>query len=164
MPARAEEIAHAEEEGIKFELLTNPVRIHGDEKGFVCGVTCVRMRLGEPGKDGRRRPIVVEGSEFDIPCDELVVALGTTPNPLIRAAIRIFRPPRRAPLSRTRTAGRPYPAVRGRRRHDGSGDGHTCDGARGKRAAKRYSKTARRAPESGLKRRPTCFSIMSRYS
>ena len=86
MPARAEEIAHAEEEGIKFELLTNPVRIHGDEKGFVCGVTCVRMRLGEPGKDGRRRPIVVEGSEFDIPCDELVVALGTTPNPLIKSS------------------------------------------------------------------------------
>lgn len=84
MPARAEEIDHAEEEGIKFELLTNPVKIHGDERGFVNGMTCVRMALGEPDASGRRRPVVVEGSEFFLPCDEVVVALGTTPNPLIK--------------------------------------------------------------------------------
>lgn len=84
MPARAEEIDHAEEEGIKFELLTNPVKIHGDERGFVSGMTCVRMALGEPDASGRRRPVVVEGSEFFLPCDEVVVALGTTPNPLIK--------------------------------------------------------------------------------
>lgn len=84
MPARAEEIVHAEEEGIKFELLTNPVRIHGDERGFVNGMTCVRMELGEPDASGRRRPVTVEGSEFFLACDEIVVALGTTPNPLIK--------------------------------------------------------------------------------
>ena len=84
MPARAEEIDHAEEEGIKFELLTNPVKIHGDERGFVNAMTCVRMALGEPDASGRRRPVVVEGSEFFLPCDEVVVALGTTPNPLIK--------------------------------------------------------------------------------
>lgn len=84
MPARAEEIVHAEEEGIKFELLTNPVRIHGDERGFVNGMTCVRMELGEPDASGRRRPVTVEGSEFFLACDEIIVALGTTPNPLIK--------------------------------------------------------------------------------
>lgn len=84
MPARAEEIVHAEEEGIKFEMLTNPVRIHGDERGFVNGMTCVRMELGEPDASGRRRPVTVEGSEFFLACDEIIVALGTTPNPLIK--------------------------------------------------------------------------------
>lgn len=84
MPARAEEIVHAEEEGIKFELLTNPVRIHGDERGFVNGMTCVRMELGEPDASGRRRPVTLEGSEFFLACDEIIVALGTTPNPLIK--------------------------------------------------------------------------------
>ena len=84
MPARAEEIVHAEEEGIKFELLTNPVRIHGDEHGFVNGMTCVRMELGEPDASGRRRPVTLEGSEFFLACDEIIVALGTTPNPLIK--------------------------------------------------------------------------------
>lgn len=84
MPARAEEIEHAEEEGIKFELLTNPVEIHGDERGFVSGITCVRMELGEPDASGRRRPVTVAGSEFFMPCDEVIVALGTTPNPLIK--------------------------------------------------------------------------------
>ena len=84
MPARAEEIVHAEEEGIKFELLTNPIRIHGDERGFVNGMTCVRMELGEPDASGRRRPVTLEGSEFFLACDEIIVALGTTPNPLIK--------------------------------------------------------------------------------
>lgn len=84
MPARAEEIVHAEEEGIKFELLTNPVRIHGDERGFVNGMTCVRMELGEPDASGRRRPVTLEGSDFFLACDEIIVALGTTPNPLIK--------------------------------------------------------------------------------
>ena len=84
MPARAEEIVHAEEEGVKFELLTNPVRIHGDERGFVNGMTCVRMELGEPDASGRRRPVTLEGSEFFLACDEIIVALGTTPNPLIK--------------------------------------------------------------------------------
>ncbi len=83
MPARAEEIEHAEEEGIKFELLTNPVEILG-EGGTVAGMRCIRMELGEPDASGRRRPVPVAGSEFDISCDEVIVALGTTPNPIIK--------------------------------------------------------------------------------
>lgn len=83
MPARAEEIEHAEEEGIKFELLTNPVEILG-ENGAVTGMKCIRMELGEPDASGRRRPVPVEGSEFTVPCDEVIVALGTTPNPIIK--------------------------------------------------------------------------------
>ena len=83
MPARAEEIEHAAEEGIKFELLTNPVEILG-ENGAVTGMRCVRMSLGEPDASGRRRPLPVEGSEFDIACDEVIVALGTTPNPILK--------------------------------------------------------------------------------
>ena len=83
MPARAEEIGHAEEEGIRFELLTNPVEILG-ENGAVSGMRCIRMELGEPDASGRRRPVPVAGSEFDIACDEVIVALGTTPNPIIK--------------------------------------------------------------------------------
>lgn len=83
MPARAEEIMHAEEEGIKFQLLTNPVEILGQD-GKVCGIKCIRMELGEPDASGRRRPVPVEGSEFVIDVDQVIVSLGTSPNPLIR--------------------------------------------------------------------------------
>ena len=83
MPARAEEIEHAEEEGTKFELLTNPVEISGED-GAVTGKKCVRMELGEPDASGRRRPVPVEGSEFIVDCDEVIVALGTTPNPILK--------------------------------------------------------------------------------
>ena len=83
MPARAEEIHHAEQEGIEFKLLTNPVRILGDENGWVSGVECVRMELGEPDASGRRRPVAVAGSEFVIDVDMLVVAVGSKTNPLI---------------------------------------------------------------------------------
>lgn len=83
MPARAEEVHHAEQEGIRFQLLTNPTRILGDEKGWVSGVECVRMELGEPDASGRRRPTAVEGSEFVIDIDMLVVAAGSKTNPLI---------------------------------------------------------------------------------
>ena len=83
MPARAEEVHHAEQEGIKFQLLTNPVRILGDDNGWACGVECVRMELGEPDASGRRRPTAVEGSEFVIDIDMLVVAAGSKTNPLI---------------------------------------------------------------------------------
>ncbi|MBR4292187.1 MAG: FAD-dependent oxidoreductase, partial [Clostridia bacterium] len=84
LPARAEEIHHAKEEGIEFKLLTNPVAINTDEKGRVKSMTCIRMELGEPDASGRRRPIEVEGSEFDIELDTVIMALGTSPNPLIR--------------------------------------------------------------------------------
>ncbi|OUO91287.1 glutamate synthase (NADPH), homotetrameric [Gordonibacter sp. An230] len=83
MPARAEEIHHAEQEGVKFELLTNPVRVLGDDKGWVRGLECVRMELGAPDESGRRRPEAVAGSEFVIDVDMLVIAVGSKTNPLI---------------------------------------------------------------------------------
>lgn len=83
VPARAEEVHHAEEEGVIFDFLTNPVEIFGDEHGNVCGMRCIRMQLGEPDGSGRRRPIPIEGSEFDIEVDTVIFALGTSPNPLV---------------------------------------------------------------------------------
>ena len=83
LPARQEEVHHAKEEGIIFDLLTNPVEIIADEKGWVKAVKCVRMELGEPDASGRRRPVVVEGSEFEIEADTVIMSLGTSPNPLI---------------------------------------------------------------------------------
>jgi len=83
MPARREEIEHAKEEGIIFRLLTNPLRILGDEKFNVKAVECIKMELGEPDKSGRRSPVPVEGSEFTIPADVVVIAIGTSPNPII---------------------------------------------------------------------------------
>jgi glutamate synthase (NADPH/NADH) small chain len=83
MPARAEEVHHAEEEGLIFKFLTNPIRIVGDEKGNVKGMECLRMELGEPDASGRRRPIAVKGSEFIIDIDTLIMSLGTNANPLL---------------------------------------------------------------------------------
>jgi glutamate synthase (NADPH/NADH) small chain len=83
VPARAEEVEHAHEEGVMFDFLTNPVEIYGDENGNVVGMRCIRMELGEPDDSGRRRPIPIEGSEFDIEVNTVVMALGTSPNPLV---------------------------------------------------------------------------------
>lgn len=83
MPARVEEVVHAEEEGIEFMLLTNPVKYIGDEKGFVKQVECLRMTLGEEDASGRKRPVPIEGSEFRIDIDQAIVAIGTLPNPII---------------------------------------------------------------------------------
>jgi glutamate synthase (NADPH/NADH) small chain len=83
MPARAEEIHHAEEEGIEFHLLTAPTQYLGDEKGRLTGMTCQQMELGEPDDSGRRRPVVIEGSEFDLDCDLAIVAVGSGANPLL---------------------------------------------------------------------------------
>lgn len=83
LPARAEEVHHAKEEGIEFRMLTNPYEILGDEAGWVTGIRCVRMELGEPDESGRRSPRVMEGSEFELPCDTVIMSLGTSPNPLI---------------------------------------------------------------------------------
>lgn len=83
LPARLEEVHHAKEEGIIFEVLTNPTEILVDEKGWVRGIKCVRMELGEPDASGRRRPVEVPNSEFEIEVDSVVMALGTSPNPLI---------------------------------------------------------------------------------
>lgn len=84
LPARVEEVHHAKQEGIAFEFLTNPVRILGDEQSRVRGIECVRMELGEPDESGRRRPVEVKGSEFVIEADLVIMALGTSPNPLIK--------------------------------------------------------------------------------
>ncbi len=83
LPARVEEVHHAKEEGIIFDLLTNPVEILADENDWVTGIKCIRMELGEPDASGRRRPVEVAGSEFTIECDTVVMSLGTSPNPLI---------------------------------------------------------------------------------
>lgn len=85
MPARREELHHAKEEGVIFHTLTNPVRIIGNADGWVTGMECIRMELGEPDASGRRRPVPIQGSEFVLECDTVVMALGTTPNPLISA-------------------------------------------------------------------------------
>ena len=86
MPARAEEILHAEKEGIQFEFLAAPVAVLGNEQNWVAGLRCVRMKLGEPDAFGRARPITIPGSEFDLQCDIVVVAIGTRANPLLTAA------------------------------------------------------------------------------
>lgn len=84
MPARAEEIHHAKEEGIDFKLLCNPIKVHGDENGWATQMECIKMELGEPDESGRRRPVAVENSEFMIDADVVVIAIGQTPNPLIK--------------------------------------------------------------------------------
>ena len=85
MPARKEEVKHAKEEGVAFRMLTNPVEMIGNERGWLTGVRCVRMELGEPGPDGRRRPVAVPGSEFVIDASLVIVAVGTSANPLVQA-------------------------------------------------------------------------------
>lgn len=85
LPARKEEVEHAEEEGIIFKTLTNPVEVIGNEAGEVSGIKCVEMELGEPDASGRRRPIVKEGSEFVLEVDTMIMSIGTSPNPLIRS-------------------------------------------------------------------------------
>ena len=88
LPARVEEVHHAKEEGIVFNLLTNPVEILTDENGWVKGMRCIRMELGEPDASGRRRPVPVEGSEFTIDVDTVIMSLGTSPNPLISSTTK----------------------------------------------------------------------------
>ena len=84
VPARKEEVHHAQEEEVEFKLLTNPVRVIGDEKDYVTGIECIKMELGEPDEKGRRRPMPVEGSNFVLEVDAMIDALGTSPNPLLR--------------------------------------------------------------------------------
>lgn len=91
MPARVEEIENAEEEGIVFKLLTNPIRFFGDEKGWVKQMECIKMKLGEPDKSGRRRPIPIEGSEFLMDVDTAIIAIGRTPNPIIQLTTKGLR-------------------------------------------------------------------------
>jgi glutamate synthase (NADPH/NADH) small chain len=85
MPARAEEVKHAREEGVEFQMLTNPVEFLGDEKGWLTGAKCVRMELSEPDESGRRKPVVIQGSEFVIPANVVIIGVGTTANPMIQS-------------------------------------------------------------------------------
>ncbi len=85
LPARKEEVEHAEAEGIEFNLLNNPCAIHGDENGRVCGIECIKQELGEPDEKGRRKPVAVEGSNWILEVDTVIIAIGTSPNPLIRS-------------------------------------------------------------------------------
>jgi glutamate synthase (NADPH/NADH) small chain len=86
MPARAEEMKHAREEGIDFRMLTNPVEFVGDEKGWLTGARCVRMELGEPDASGRRKPVAIAGSEVVLPADVAIIGVGTSANPMIQSA------------------------------------------------------------------------------
>ncbi len=88
LPARAEEVHHAKEEGIIFDLLTNPVEILEDENGWVKGIRVIKMELGEPDESGRRSPVEIKGSEYEIECDTVIMSLGTSPNPLISSTTR----------------------------------------------------------------------------
>ena len=99
LPARAEEVHHAKEEGSVFRMLANPVEVLGDEQGWVRGLRCVEMTLGEPDESGRRRPVEKEGSEFDVPCDVVIMALGTSPNPLLAATTSGLETDRRGCLT-----------------------------------------------------------------
>jgi glutamate synthase (NADPH/NADH) small chain len=85
MPARAEEVKHARQEGIEFQVLTAPVEFLSDGKGWLTGVRCLKMQLGEPDASGRRRPVAIEGSEFDLPLSVAVIAIGTTANPIVQS-------------------------------------------------------------------------------
>ena len=86
LPARLEEVEHAEEEGIQFKLLTNPVEVLGDERGWVKSLQCIEMELGAPDESGRRRPIPKPDSEFTLDVDTMIMAIGTSPNPLLSKA------------------------------------------------------------------------------
>ncbi|MDD6365383.1 MAG: NADPH-dependent glutamate synthase [Bacteroidales bacterium] len=98
LPARAEEVHHAHEEGVEFRMLTNPVEIIGDENGWVKAVRCIRMELGEPDESGRRSPVAVPGSEFEIQTDTVIMSLGTSPNPLIASTTKGLETTRRGCL------------------------------------------------------------------
>lgn len=88
LPARREEVHHAKEEGIEFKMLTNPTRVLGDDKGWVTGLSCIEMELGEPDQSGRRSPVEKPGSDFDLECDVVIMALGTSPNPLLKSTTK----------------------------------------------------------------------------
>ena len=131
LPARVEEVHHAKQEGICFRMLTNPAEVLGDERGWVTGIRCVEMELGEPDQSGRRSPVVKPGSEFDIACDVVIMALGTSPNPLLAATTAGLETDRRGCITadgqRRHVARR---GLRGRRRRNRRRDRHPRHGRR----------------------------------
>ncbi|MCR5072048.1 MAG: NADPH-dependent glutamate synthase [Bacteroidales bacterium] len=111
LPARREEVHHASEEGIIFDMLTNPVEVIGDERGWVKALKCVKMELGEPDESGRRSPVPIEGSEFEIPTETVIMALGTSPNPLISKTTKGLEITRRGCLVATEEGATTRPGV-----------------------------------------------------
>ena len=111
LPARKEEVHHAIEEGIIFDMLTNPVEVIGDERGWVKALKCVKMELGEPDESGRRSPVPIEGSEFEIPTETVIMALGTSPNPLISKTTKGLEVNRRGCLVATEEGATTRPGV-----------------------------------------------------
>ena len=111
LPARKEEVHHAIEEGIIFDMLTNPVEVIGDERGWVKALKCVKMELGEPDESGRRSPVAIEGSEFEIPTETVIMALGTSPNPLISKTTKGLEVNRRGCLVATEEGATTRPGV-----------------------------------------------------
>ena len=111
LPARREEVHHAKEEGIQFAMLTNPVEIIGDEKGWVKAVKCSRMELGEPDESGRRSPVAVPGSEFEIETETVIMSLGTSPNPLIARTTAGLETNRRGCIVADENGATPRPGV-----------------------------------------------------
>lgn len=107
LPARVEEVHHAKEEGVIFDLLTNPKEIFVDDKGNVKGMKVIKMELGEPDASGRRRPVEVPGSEYEIEVDTVIMSLGTSPNPLISSPQRGWRPTDGNVSLRTKSSARP---------------------------------------------------------
>ena len=111
LPARKEEVHHAIEEGIIFDMLTNPVEVIGDERGWVKALKCVKMELGEPDESGRRSPVAIEGSEFEIPTETVIMALGTSPNPLISKTTKGLEVTRRGCLVANEEGATTHPGV-----------------------------------------------------
>ena len=111
LPARREEVHHAAQEGIIFDMLTNPVEVIGDERGWVKALKCVKMELGEPDESGRRSPVPIEGSEFEIPTETVIMALGTSPNPLISKTTKGLEITRRGCLVATEEGATTRPGV-----------------------------------------------------
>ena len=111
LPARREEVHHAAQEGIIFDMLTNPVEVIGDEKGWVKALKCIRMELGEPDESGRRSPVPIPGSEFEIPTETVIMALGTSPNPLISKTTQGLETNRRGCLVATEEGATTRPGV-----------------------------------------------------
>ena len=136
VPARAEEVHHAEEEGIEFHFLTAPVEVIGNDKRWVTGLKCIRMKLGEPDASGRARPVPVPGSEFVLPCDVVVVAIGTRANPLLTATCPDLKLNKygQHPGGRQRHD-QPPGRVRRRRHRARRGHGHSGHGRRQTRRA-----------------------------
>ena len=148
MPARKEEVEHAEEEGIIFKTLCNPVEVLGDEKGFVKGVKCIEMELGEPDASGRRRPIEKPGSEFVLDVDCMIMSIGTSPNPLIKSTTKGLDTNKHGCIVADETTGPDFSSRCVRRRRCGHrrGDrypGYGCGQERGQGDRRIYSESVK---------------------